>query len=340
MTRERGPGLAGDFSAALVAGAVSGALYLSVLFSSLFLVPVQSAFCRFGRRAGIMAAGSAILAVAMAQTIAFAGIGASTIPASILGFLPIMALAGGMVLVNAAFWARVRGLWRVSGVAGLLAVGTTPFVIALVSAPGFRIDLERLVSGSLAPLFQAAAGSPEGSATYEDAVIAATFVPTDIVALWLRMLSSSFVALLLAVIGINWWLGGRLASRFITGTGEIPASPALRHFRVPAVLLWPFLAAWAALGAALLLNAPPLLEAAAWNAALSLALVYGAQGVGIAAHLLDRLGTPRGIRLALGASVVAACTLAPASAFAIAAFPLLGVTEAWIPYRTRKGAGT
>lgn len=339
----------GGALAALAAGAASGALYLSVLLSSLFLVPVQTAFGRFGRRTGIMAAGAAVLVVGASQALTFTG--ASGVPfwLALLGSLPVLALAGGLVLVNASFWARLRGTWRVLATAGLLSLIAAPFVVSIAVDPAFKADLERLLASTLSPLFQAASGSGGGSAGYDEAAIALTLVPGELVGLWISVLGSSFAALILAAIGGSWWLGSRVAAARLAisatadpGQGGVPEgslAPSLREYRVPAILLWPLLAAWAALGMAILLEAPFALEAAAWNAALSLALFYAAQGFGIAASLLDRLGMPRGLRLALGVTAFALLAMEPAGALAVAAFPLLGVTEAWIPYRTRKGVG-
>ncbi|HET7839939.1 MAG TPA: DUF2232 domain-containing protein, partial [Rectinemataceae bacterium] len=148
--------------------------------------------------------------------------------------------------------------------------------------------------------------------------------------------ASSYAVMLLAMIGGSWWIGCRLSGE--GSPGRMAAGPATAY-RVPYVLVWPFLAFWAMVFAAILLRAPSWARAAAMNCALVLAAPYAIQGLGIVSHFLGRFNTPRPLRIAIAATAVLALVTSTLGVVLAVALPILGVTEIWIPYRKTKGDG-
>ncbi len=332
MSGNRGRSL---LAASVAAGAVSALLFHSLLLSLAFLVPVQVAFGRHGRRAGFGAAAAAILAVVVGHVLraAFAGVSALAElgPADFLAVAaPPAVLVGALCLMNLSFWdgkpGVLRGLAAVSA-ASLVAV---PAMMALGRDAGFTSFLEARLDAVFKPLL---AQAGEG---YDSAALKAALDPKVLSAQTTEALVSSVAALLLALLAASWWIGNRLAG---PGTPGREAARPLADYRLPYVFVWPFLAAWTGVLAVAYLEAPAALRAIAWNLALVLSLAYAAQGIGIASHLMNRWKLPRSLRIALGATAVMVFATPPVGTLAALILPLLGVTEVWIPYRNLKGVG-
>lgn len=333
QNRSRMPSL---LAASLAAGAVSSLLYLSVIASFAFLFPVQAAFGRRGRKAGMAAAATAVLATVLGQLARAAFVGAFASPGG-LGGLDILALAlppavllGALCLMNASFWeGRPKVLPGLAAVA-LCSLAAVPAILAVGRDAGFRTYLEERLGDLFAPLL---AQAGEG---YEASALKASLDPKALVEQSLAIISSSFAAFLYALLGASRWIGNRLSG---PGTPGREAAGSLADYRLPYALVWPFLAAWTGVLAARYLAAPPALQALAWNLALVFSLAYAVQGIGIASHLMKRFNLPRSLRIALAATAVLVFATPPAGTAAAAILPLLGVTEVWIPYRNLKGVG-
>ncbi len=322
-------------AASLTAGLVSALLYLSVLLSFVFLLPVQFAYERRGRSCGMIAAGCALFAVTAGQLARVAGLGgsdalAALVPGDYLSLvLPPFILLGGLVFVNAPIMSGLHEVYRSLLAVALCSLVALPGIIALGADAAFSQHLEASIGEALKPLV---AQMGEG---YEASAVKAALDPAALVAQAKTVALSGFAAMLYALIGLNRWLGTRLAAL----GRPVVSVPRLAEYRLPFTLVWPFLAAWAGVLAARYFSAPLPLAALAWNSALVLSLSYAVQGIGIASHLMNRWNLPRSLRIALTAFMVLMFATPPFGVVLAAVFPLLGVTEVWIPYRNPKGVG-
>jgi len=331
--RHRIPSL---LAASLAAGAVSALLYLSVIASFAFLLPVQVAFGRRGRKAGMAAAAAAVLATFLGHELEGHPSGALAGPGGLGGLdllslvLPPAVLLSALCLMNASFWeGRPKVLAGLAAVA-LCSLAAVPAIVAVGSDTGYRAYLEERLGSLFAPLL---AQAGEG---YEASALRASLEPKALVEQSLAVVRSTFAAFLYALLGASRWLGNRLSG---PGTPGREASGPLAEYRLPYALVWPFLAAWTGVLAARYLAAPPALQALSWNLALVFSLAYAVQGIGIASHLMKRWNLPRSLRIALAATALLVVATPPAGTAAAAILPLLGVTEVWIPYRNLKGVG-
>ena len=219
--------------------------------------------------------------------------------------------------------------WTVAAVCSIVLV---PIVIRLGGDAGFTSYIEARLDEAFAPL-----KSQAGDQSYDSSALAAALDPKVIAATAMRVLASSYAALLVLLLGGSWWMGNRASGPGSPGRAE---APALSAYRVPYALVWAFLLCWAAVLAAMLLKgADDALRAASWNCALVFSLPYAAQGVGIASSYFERWKMPRFTRVAIVATAIVALATPTAGAVVAVALPLLGVTEVWIPYRNPKGVG-
>jgi hypothetical protein len=314
----------------LAAGLASSLLYTSVLLSPAFLVPVQLAFGRSGKRAGAAAAGIAAAGIALVQGWRLAAAGALGALALAAGVLPPIVLIGALALVNAPFWRAWAAPYRIFCVTAACALAALPLFYSIGHDASIKAYLEEQIGAFLAPLRTA---TGEG---YDASALAASLDPKELVETSLATLRDSFAAILLLIIGGGWRLGNRWSGLGSRGREE---TPAIEELRLPYPLIWAFLASWSLVLAAVLLRAPVAAAAIAWNCALALSLAYGAQGLGIVTHLFKSWNMPRSLRIVIAATAVLALATPTAGLAVAASLPLLGVTEIWIPYRKPKGVG-
>jgi hypothetical protein len=201
-----------------------------------------------------------------------------------------------------------------------------------------------------------------GSITTADV---STFSNFDVVplinALFFKILG--FLVFLLVLGG--WWFGSRIAiavSTYVDGTMREKTAEAVSQGMTPPIdtskivmpswLVWVFLAAWAAVlglsalpsisGANQFEPAVLLSSSVAWNLALIVSTIYFIQGSGIVSHLRRSNHAFRFVFPILGVflfaviGVVISFDVALYAMFGIVA--VVGVSEAWIPYRKVKGA--
>jgi hypothetical protein len=113
-------------------------------------------------------------------------------------------------------------------------------------------------------------------------------------------------------------------------TGRSPFS--LEAFRVPEILLWPVLTAWAGV----LLDATVGLSPFGflfWNYGMILLFVYALQGVGIMKYLFGRYGVSRLIQTLVAFSAAIVLITPRINLVLIVGVPLLGLSEYWVHYR-------
>lgn len=317
-------------AASLAAGLASCLLFLSLFLSFAFLVPVQFAYGRFGRRAGAAAAGVAAAGIAVVQGWRIASMGVSGPFAYVAGILPPLVLLGALVLLNLPIWGGWAKAYRVISVAAACALCAIPLLVSLESDASLKDYLQKLFGDFLSPLRSALGDG------YEASALAASLDPGDFVATFLLILRNSYAALLLLYIGGSYRIGNRLSGPGSRGREE---TAAIDELRLPYPLLWGFLASWSLVLAAVLLHAPEWASAIAWNCALALSLAYAAQGFGIVTHVFKRWKMPRSLRILFVVMAVLALATPTAGIAVLVALPLLGVTEIWIPYRKPKGVG-
>jgi hypothetical protein len=249
-----------------------------------------------------------------------------------LGLLPPLVLLGALALMNIAFWGTSPAAYRMLAVTALCALAAIPAMVAL----GHDNELTSYVESRLGALLAPLKAQASAQSSYDASALLASLDVKALTAASMEALASSYAAFLLVLVGGSWWLGNRASGPESRGRSM---APALAEYRVPYVLVWPFLACWALVLAAIYLNAPSAAKAAAWNCALVLSLIYAAQGLGIVSHLLKRWNTPRSLRIVLAATALLALVTQTTGLAVAVSLPVLGVTEVWIPYRKPKGVG-
>jgi hypothetical protein len=317
------------------AGGASGLLCVSMALAPLCLIPVQVAYGRRGNRAGTMSALAAVGIAAATMAVWLATKGRFSLALVASSLVSPLVLFGALVLVNAGFWKGIPATYRVLAVSAACALASIPALLAFGRDQGISEYIESWIEAFVAPLRAAKAG--DGG--YDYSALVAALDPKAFAASALKILYSSYTAILAFVLGGSVWVGNRLSGPGSHGRED---SPPLAGYRAPHALLWAFLAAWTLVLAAMMLEPPEILQALAWNCALAVSLAFAAQGAGIAASLFDRWKMPRFMRIALAATAVLSLATPTGGVFAVAlaiALPLLGVTEVWIPYRNPKGVG-
>jgi hypothetical protein len=319
-------------AAFIAAGLASSLLYLSIILSFAFLLPVQIAFGRKGMRSGLAAIGisAAVLTAVLGWRLAAAGAFGPTALAE--GMLAPLVLLGALALINAPFRPDFAPAYKILAVTALCACAALPVIIAIERDASIAAYLEERIGAVMAPMRAAIAGANDG---YEASALAASLDPKDLVAASISMLRDSFAAILFLILAGSWRLGNRLSG---FGSRGRELSGAIEELRLPYPLVWAFLVSWSLVLVAEFLRAPELPLAFAWNCALVLSLAYAAQGLGIVVHLFKSWHMSKSLRILI--AVMAFISLVTPLGIAVAALlPLFGVTEIWIHYRKPKGVG-
>lgn len=328
---------------ALASGVASASLWLSVFFAPLFLIPLQVAFGRLGKKAAWLAVAAAVLVLFPSEIWRVADASKGIAPLDVVAALafPIGAVFA-LVLMNLPFLSRVPPSFRMLGLGLAAGALAAPAVATILADEGLKTALTQSISQLMDRFMSALPKAADAQATqgaapsYDTAALLAGLDPAQMVATTMKVFASCYAALFCLLFGGSWWIGSRLSGgKSVAGEAAAP----LPELRVPGELVWPFLASLGLLLAVLYLKAGLLYQAAAWNLVLAMSLVYAAQGMGIVAHILARLRVPRGFRIAFAVLVLISAISSPIGAALIAILPLLGLTELWIPYRNLKGVG-
>jgi len=318
-----------SFAAFVAAGLASCILYSSILLAFAFLLPVQIAYGRFGRRGGMAAAGLSAAGIVLVQGWRLAAIGQLEGAALGAGIIAPLVFLLALALMNASFWKGWDPAYRALCLTAVCALAAVPVVVMLERDTAIAAYLEGRIAAFLAPLRTA---TGQG---YDAPALAAALDPKELVATSITTLRNSYAALLLLLLAGSWRLGNRWSGQGSRGREE---TGAIEELRLPYALLWAFLASWSLVLAVVVLHAPQAAEAFAWNCALTLTLAYAAQGFGVLTHLFKKWRMPKSLRVVF--VVLAILALATPTGLAVAAaLPLFGVTEIWIPYRKTKGVG-
>jgi len=319
------------------AGLVSAGLYLSALLAFAFLLPLQFAFGRLGKGGGFRAAAISALVLTGTQVFFLAGSGTGFTAAWLgsLGFPLLLILT--LVVLNHGYATRLGPSVRLVTASLILALVLSPLVSSLLADGSLKAALLDTTKGFTEEIRKGIEAKIDITAPeYDGAALMASLDPERIVDSSLRFFVSAFAGLVFLLIGGSWWIGNRIAGEGSLGRGE---AVALRELRLPPELVWPLLASLTLLLATLAIDLGQLPRVVAWNLSIVFALAYAAQGAGIVAHHLERLKVPGFLRIALALTIPLSAISSPIGAGLVAILPVLGVTELWIPYRTKKGVG-
>jgi len=316
---------------AVSGGAASGLLYASLALLPASLFPVQLVYGRFGRRMGSLAAVTAFIIASVSQILRLAFASSLGLAAIAAALITPLVLFGAIAAINMRIWEGLPATYRVLSVAILCALAALPTIVAF----GRDASLAAALAEQIGRAFEPVLGGIKGD-SYEASALAAALDPAILAEEAIRIFTSCFAALIALVLGLSAWLGNRLAGR---GSPGREIAPPLSLYKAPYPLLWIFLGSWTALLAAMLAHAPAFIMALLWNGALLVSLPFAAQGAGIAVSLFNKWKLPRFTRLALAAAALLALFTPTASLVVAIGLLLLGVTEAWIPYRNPKGVG-
>jgi len=328
---------------ALASGVASASLWLSVFFAPLFLIPLQVAFGRLGKKGAGLAVAAAILVLFPSEIWRVADASKAIAPIDVVAALafPIGAVIA-LVLMNLPVLKSVPPSFRMLGLGLAAGALAAPAVATILADEGLKTALTQSIS-QLMDRFMSAlpkaadAQTAQGAVpSYDAAALLAGLDPAQMVATTMKVFASIYAALFCLLFGGSWWIGSRLSgSVAATSAGAAPLS----ELRAPVALVWPFLASLGLLLGVLYFKAGLAYQAAAWNLVLAMSLVYAVQGVGIVAHFLTRLHMPKGFRIVFAILVLISAISSPIGAALVAILPLLGLTELWIPYRNLKGVG-
>jgi len=324
--RNEAGGLRKAFLIDAASGLVSGFLYLSLILSFAFLIPIQSSFAGRGRRSGFITAGLAIAVITIGQGFRLMSIGAFDLGLCLASSVPPLLLLGAMGLINQRL-GRLGAGTRILLVSAILSLAAAPFILSTTADKVFVESMKAYVTSAAE-----SSGIDSGSLNGVDEAIGSS----------IRTVSSAFVPLIFWMLGFSWLYGSRMAARSLTKTPEERnariAKLKLGKYKVPQVALWPTLATWIFLFVVLAAKLGGLASILAWNLALCSALLYAVQGLGIMGFLSERYPLARFLRLLAPLVVILIILNSTIGAITLIVLPMLGITEVWFPYRNFKGA--
>jgi hypothetical protein len=326
-----GPGgLPGEWIAGLLGALVSVFLLRSGFLGIFFLVPLGFAGCSFGRGAAWRGA----LAAALLNTIL------SLIQARGRDFAEFLPDLGYFFVVTAAFtWLmappasgpkvlRLRAAYRL--ILGALA-GTAALVML-----GDSAGLGSLIAAQ-AEIFSSLIADSAGGDAARRSLLEQELSPQRLLEIFNRVLLRGGA---LASSMIVFFVSRRLSLSFAAlrdrSRGGKNSAGSLKDFHAPAFLVWVFSCSLAGILLFRLtgLGGP---ETAAWNTLTLCALVYLAQGFGIARSFLDRRELPGPLRFFLNVGIVLAILSPGINMAVLGALILLGIVEYWVPMRGASG---
>ncbi len=114
--------------------------------------------------------------------------------------------------------------------------------------------------------------------------------------------------------------------------GSFPAT--VSRWRVPDVLLWPFLGAWTLVLLLVLLDANYQSRALAMQVGMGIGVIYAVQGLAIILFWLLKKGVQVRMSRVIVLLFLAAFVIPGVNLVVLFALPILGVTESWFTYRS------
>jgi hypothetical protein len=319
---------------AFVCAVASVALMRSGFLSFLFLVPLGYTAAAYNPATGWLAFVSAAilngglsLGLSLRYRTGGAGLDILYYTVTALGFTWIMAGGTGS---KGGIVPRIRTMYRFIAVA---AAGALTFICAAYAARDGE-GVTALIRGQaewLASVYVASSGADAARRSFLERTVTPEKVAEIITAVALRggALASAFFLL-----AVNRQAALGMARAFHRRRG----GNSLSAFHVPFNAVWVLSLALAAIPLARSAGAA-IPEIAAWNILVLCAILFLAQGLGIALFTLGRRPVPPPLRL-LGTILVVAALFSPGiNAIALGFCILLGIAENWLPLRAPKRDG-
>ncbi len=309
-----------EAKAALFAGALTAVLYGTVILMPVFLLPIGHVGARRGFRAMFLSSLAAITLISVWQFVLIAKTGPLSNSMLFISFAPPVILVVGMLVLAAPGLSRIAYPLRVLLVTAVATMISLPSMLIALKDEGTKKIFENALM-----LYNEKLGG-NSVATIWDAMIIG--------------ISSTYGSILFAFLFISSWLAYRLGKISLARkpidvkeTGlSVNSVPYIASYKVPDYLVWPLLASWAALLANRFFPSR-LLSAVALNAALSLSICYGVQGLAVVRALADRFGLASALRFA-GPIIIMLLVLNTKLAMILfGILALLGTLETWIPFR-------
>lgn len=297
----------------------------------LFLAPLQALLVRRGITAfGYGAALFGIAVVSFRLLTGWAGVPDQLASGLMRGeVLILILLVGGLYAVASPRFGRYRVLYRLLGATAAAGVITAPLIggfleSAAAAAESFLLSWAQSTSASL------------GEELGDDALTGAHAMAEAFRAATPGVLRTYLVCYF-AFLTFQWWVGTTIGAR--SARLPSPLRP-VTQFRAPDRLIWVLVASLAVVildrAGALDQTGLELVAAAAWNAGLVAAFVFGIQGVAITRAFGARYGRSGAATGLLLLVLVAGLFSELWLLLIISAF---GASEIWIPYRQRLQAG-
>lgn len=297
-----------------------------------FLVPLQIIAIRRGEEgllyAGV-AAGAIILVWQLAATsrpVPVESIGLTSGASGAL-FLVQVAVVGLLIsslwVLNSSRFAefdRVQRILGCSAAAGLIAI---PVGIYLQSNDALQSQLE--------PMFAAVSEAMAvwvSGAEVDDATTRALLNPGELMRSVRDVLSRSICFYFAIILTGGYWLGSVLGARTLR---QSPRVARLARFRIDDKLVWPLLIGWAIVLFDTRLEIG-FLGLVGWNVALIFHFLFGLQGLGILRSWFERQGAASTVRTVVTIAVGVILIMTRFWVVALAAIPILGVSEIWVNY--------
>lgn len=301
-------------------GLLSGLLYASGFLAVAFLVPIQFAFSREGKKEGFLSLLTSIAVIGIGNALRLSNLGVMGVAVLAQTLLPPAVLLAAIAVINIAGadgWTKLT----------LVAAGLAVVFGFMLSASIGTAEVQASIASMISQLLSSAGAQSVDVATIEQGYVGPA----------VTIIMNSFGAALWLVLAGSWWIGGRLGS-IRTAAGAEEREKRAPAYAVPSWLLWPSMAAWGLLLIVLYGKMNGALAVVAWNVSLAAASWYAVQGFSVILHFLRTRGMQRLFGPVL-AMLLAFMLLDPKVGFAIAILmPLLGVSEVWLQYRIRKGA--
>lgn len=302
------------------AGVLSGLFYASGFIAVAFLVPVQFAFAKDGKKEGLLSMLASLAVIGIGNAMHLASLGFLQFSVLAQTILPPLLLLCGISVLN---------MFAVDNWKKIIAVS-----VVLAGVFGFMLkasigtqEAQQAIAGIILQLL-----GYSGAQLPDAATIAKAYVAPAV-----EVILDCYGALLFLMLAASWSIGNRLGKKG-TGADGTMQKGSIRSIVVPQWLLWPSILAWGLLLLVLYGHKQGALAIVAWNASLAAASWYALQGIGLISYFFESKGMHRttGSMLVL---LILLILLDRKVGLAVAILiPVLGVSEVWLQYRIRKGA--
>ncbi len=317
---------------AVVFAAVSTLLYHLGMGFVLFLIPLQAALVRKGRKSFTAAAALAVALILLVRLLIQGGTGEpSAVPFLVIESATVLLLIGGLALIQLPELMeglerfrlpRVPRLLAATALAGVLSV---PVIIYLRGSEEFQTGMREIFEGLSASMSRAFS-QPESFGLFPGAPF---LRPDMLMQISETFLLRTFIFDYFVLLTFSWWLGTVLGAR---STGRSPGITRIVDFKLPDSYIWPLIGALAVVLLSLVVRLGPL-EILAWNVLLIVVFLYGIAGVGIIRFGMRKVKLPVGFRWLLILAIVILAFTPRINLAILVLVPGLGVSEIWLKYR-------